>query len=289
MDKKKDPEEDLEKKDPKESDLFKDEEVKEDDSDEEGEDDFEEEEELEEEKDSDDAPGEEETKQDANDPFEDEDKRIDEDPDEEEPVRRPTFEKTHPHESAAAEFGPIKRPRTFNLNPERETSSYSIGQPLNRKSGSSKKTFFLIIILLLVLLGGGFLILKSRGMLGNLMGTPKPTPTPTETPEPTPTPNPLNKEEWRFEVLNGSGETGLAKKVADKIKEQGYIVTKTGNADKTSYEKTQLFALKDLEGKVDLVVADLKDIIKIASFGGELTPAKDSTASARIILGKDSI
>ena len=40
----------------------------------------------------------------------------------------------------------------------------------------------------------------------------------------------------------------------------------------------------DLKEKIDLVIADLKDVVKIASIGGEL---KDSTASARIILGKD--
>jgi len=44
-----------------------------------------------------------------------------------------------------------------------------------------------------------------------------------------------------------------------------------------------LFVSQEMEGKLDLMVADLKDTIEIATVAGVL---KDSTASARIIVGK---
>ncbi len=113
-----------------------------------------------------------------------------------------------------------------------------------------------------------------------------PVPSASETPLPTPSVVPLTRADFSFEVLNGSGTSGLAKKFALKIQDLGYQVVKTGNADKQTYVKTEIFVKKDLMSKIDLVIADLKDAIKIASVAGEL---KEGTASARIIIGKDSI
>ncbi len=146
----------------------------------------------------------------------------------------------------------------------------------------SRKTLYLIIVLILILATLGFLFrhqIKSLFSVG-----PAPTPTPTATPAPSPTPEPLSRTVWSLEVLNGTSTSGQAKKVADKLKELGYPVVKVGNADKQNYPATQILVKKDLLSKVDLVVADLKDIIKIASVAGEL---KEGTASARIIIGKD--
>lgn len=107
----------------------------------------------------------------------------------------------------------------------------------------------------------------------------------SESPTPTPLPTPqLIRSDWSFEVLNGSGVTGLAKKIADQLKEMGYQVIKIGNADKNDYPKTLISVREDLVDKIDLVIADLKDVIKIASVAGNL---EEGTVSARIILGKD--
>lgn len=155
-------------------------------------------------------------------------------------------------------------------------------QQENKKGG--KKTLFLIILLIVVLAAIGFIF--KHQIKGVFTGSIAPTPNPTSapTPTPSPTPAPLVRSDWSFEVLNGSGVTGLAKTMADKLTNLGYSVVKTGNADKSNYKTTQVFVKSNLKDKVDLVIADLKDTVKIASFGGELT---DSTASARIILGKD--
>ncbi len=179
-----------------------------------------------------------------------------------------------------AQFGPIKKPILKDMD-----SSLNIGQPYHQKKSGKKTTIFLII-LLVVVLGAIFFTFKGKGSVKKMVSA-TPTPGPTFTPAPTETPKKtLDRSEWSLEVLNGSGATGLAKKIADKVKDLGYPLVKVGNADKDSYPKTQILVKKDLIEKVNLVIADLKDILKIASFGGEL---KDSTASARVIIGKDSI
>lgn len=150
---------------------------------------------------------------------------------------------------------------------------------------SMKKIIFVIIILIVLLSAGFFFRAQIKGLVGG--GGVKSTPSPSmSTPEPSPTPSPLVRSDWSFEVLNGSGASGLAKKIASNLQVLGYFVVKTGNADKDNYSETQILIREDLLEKVDLVIADLKDIIKIASVAGQL---KEGTASARIIIGKDSI
>ncbi len=167
---------------------------------------------------------------------------------------------------------------------ENTTTHYDLNIP--SKSKSSRKPIILVVILIMLLIVG-FLLFKNKSSIKKMvMGAPTPTPTPIQTPQPTPTPQLLIRSDWSFEVLNGSGVTGLAKKIADQIKNLGYSVIKTGNADKQNYAQTQILLKSDFKDKADLVISDIKDIIKVASYAGEL---KDSTASARIIIGKDSI
>lgn len=113
------------------------------------------------------------------------------------------------------------------------------------------------------------------------------TPSPTSTPTASSTASPevsFSRSEWSLEVLNGTGVTGAAKKLADKLAELGYKIIKTGNADRSDYDKNQLFVSKEMTDKKDLLLQDLKKDISLASVSGEL---KDSTASARIIIGKE--
>lgn len=164
--------------------------------------------------------------------------------------------------------------RKVNDSEESETPAFSL------PSKKSNKKFLLMgIVVVIVIAAFAFFVLGRKG-------TPAPsaTPEPTSTTAPTPTPNPLVRSEWSFEVLNGSGRTGEAKKIADQLIAAGYSVVKTGNADRDNYESSQILVKKGMEDKIELVIADLKAIVKIASVGGEL---KDSTASARIILGKE--
>ena len=153
------------------------------------------------------------------------------------------------------------------------------------KKKSKKKPLFVIAVLIALLLTGFFFKSKIKSLLnGEVIKSNQPAA--SQIPKPSPTPNPLVRSDWSFEVLNGSGATGFAKNIAGKLQALGYQVVKIGNADRNDYQKTEVLIKKNLLDKIDFVIADLKDTIKIASIAGEL---KEGTASARIIIGKDAI
>lgn len=101
---------------------------------------------------------------------------------------------------------------------------------------------------------------------------------------PTPAAPVLVRSEWTFEVLNGSGTAGVAKKAADKLETLGYKVVSIDNADRQTYKGNGLFVSQEMQSKVDLLVADLKNTLTIATVAGVL---KDSTVSARVIIGRE--
>lgn len=94
----------------------------------------------------------------------------------------------------------------------------------------------------------------------------------------------FNREEWLFEVLNGSGIAGAAAEAAVKLTTLGYKVIKIGNASEQTYTTSQLFVAPNLVDQSHLILDDLEIEFGIASFSGQLT---DSTASARLIVGKN--
>lgn len=179
-----------------------------------------------------------------------------------------------------------KTEQPTNEDPAPIKRSFTFDKPLSYEQKSSKKPgkTLLIVAVLLIVVVIGFLF---KHQIKTLVIGAKPTPASTPVAvQPTPTPNPLVRPEWSFEVLNGSGESGLAKIIAGKIQGLGYQVVKTGNADNSNYSQTQILVRQGLQDKIDVVIADLKDVIKIASIAGQL---QEGTASARIIIGKDSI
>lgn len=157
--------------------------------------------------------------------------------------------------------------------------AYSLNSQSRKFSG--KLVTLVLFILAIAAIAGGIYFVAGTG--GPKKQDQKATAVPTATLEPTPKPKTLNQSEWSFEVLNGSGVSGEAKRIADALKDLGYQVVKVGNADRDDYSAHEFFVQKDLQEDVNLVVSDIKDIIKIASISGEL---KDSSASARIIIGK---
>lgn len=174
--------------------------------------------------------------------------------------------------------------RFRGFNPNEETDeTYETNYPPGKK-GMKKFVIWLAILAFLALAIGWFatsVIFKSEPedeKITEESASPTPTSTPREETK-------LNRSEWSLEVLNGSGVSGLAKKIAEELESLGYKVIKVGNADKSDYEKTQILIQDNLKDQVDKVIADIGDIIKIASVAGEL---EDSTASAQIIIGKDA-
>lgn len=98
-----------------------------------------------------------------------------------------------------------------------------------------------------------------------------------------PTPTTTSKAAIPLEVLNGSGVSGLAGKTADTLEGMGYTILKTGNADNSNYKTTEIYTNPEFTD-TKAFLEDLEEEFGSATVSGSL---KDSTASARIIVGKD--
>lgn len=172
-----------------------------------------------------------------------------------------------------------------------ESASFA---PLPPRKRNWKKLIYLLgAILIIVVLFNVF-----RTITGGSKA-PEPTPTPIveETPEPTleeePTPEPtssidsatgLDRAELNVTVQNGSGEAGVAKKAGDLLKDLGYNVVSTGNAD--NYEYTDVTVrVKSTEKKyLPLLIKDLSGTYTIGASSSDLSASE--SAEAVVIVGK---
>jgi hypothetical protein len=149
---------------------------------------------------------------------------------------------------------------------------------------SNRRLYFLGgVVLILIILGvGGFIFLFINNSSDRESAVAPAAQESTQA-SPSATLPVLVRSEWSFEVLNGSGIPGTSKKVADELTTLGYEVIQTGNADKQTYRGNELFVSPEMKNETDLLIADLKNTIEIATVAGVL---RDSTASARIIVGR---
>lgn len=166
------------------------------------------------------------------------------------------------------------------------TSSVSTIEPTPRGLGKKQKITFLagILFVALILLSTATIILTFNNMLGQekiIKTVELEVRKPQAEKDSKPT---LDKSEWTFEVLNGSGVAGAALNAAKKLESLGYKVIIIGNADEQTFTLTELSVAKDKFDQADLLLEDLQAEFPSATLSGELT---DSTASARIILGKE--
>jgi LCP family protein required for cell wall assembly len=89
------------------------------------------------------------------------------------------------------------------------------------------------------------------------------------------------KEKLTIEVLNATSTQGLAARVADKLKSEGYNVTRTGNDDTSQSQKTSI-----IDRTTNTTYA--KDIKKLLNKGNIKTETKSSgDADITIIIGED--
>ena len=103
--------------------------------------------------------------------------------------------------------------------------------PTTGESGEGARIFSLFrgLITTVILVGGGILI----GTFWGEWRLIKLGSDPVEDPEPR-----SLAERIKVEVLNGSGETGLANRVSNQLRGLGLDVVATGNADHFDYEAT---------------------------------------------------
>lgn len=91
----------------------------------------------------------------------------------------------------------------------------------------------------------------------------------------------VNPEDVQIEVLNGSGIDGLAAEVAALLEQEGFQVTRTGNADHFNYTETEAIALGKTVDKARAAALHLP--------GASVLHRREREASAdvRVVIGSD--
>lgn len=181
-------------------------------------------------------------------------------------------------------------------NPEESRNNNDIGFPVVKKK--KRKIFPLVILLVLIGLAAGIYYV--------FFSTPKIEEESTSgvsiveqsTPTPTSMIIEIERNEVSFEILNGTGIAGDAKKLQEKLEALGYEIFEVGNADNKNYETTivtfdtslpELFKneiTKELEEYYDSVDVETKQltdfkvrIITGLPQGYTVTPTKSKTTS----------
>lgn len=154
----------------------------------------------------------------------------------------------------------------------------SFQTPTKPKNSSSK--WVIIFIGLLILGGAGiFFFTKSSGE-----AIPSPTPSfgvvpidePETTPVPTKSPEPVKKSDVSIEILNGTGISGEAKLLSDKLKTLGYSDITAGNAETTNNTETTVTFAKTLSQTVqDEIKKELDSFYKTVNVKTSSTQKSD--------------
>lgn len=182
-------------------------------------------------------------------------------------------------------------------------SSYAPAKPANR---TFKKTYIIIAIILVALVFGTFMVLRSTGPAVEEEITPTPFEIPTEIPTPeitqeaspssapnaTPSASPgptrpatvRKATDMNIQILNGSGEVGVAGTVRDFLRNKGYQYFETGNADNFEYKNVSLKIKESLETIGETLKKDLSEKYTLASDSATLP--NDSIFDAVVTIGK---
>lgn len=148
------------------------------------------------------------------------------------------------------------------------------------KQKSSGSKWLLIFIGLLILGGAGIFFFTKSG------STPIATPTPTFKTEPIQTPSvtstpvassaPVKKDDVSIEIQNGTGITGEAKLLQDKLKVLGYSDITVGNASSTDNTDTTVTFAKTLSQTVqDEIKKELEKTYKTVTVKTSSTQKTD--------------
>jgi len=183
---------------------------------------------------------------------------------------------------------------------------------INKSPKNSKRFLFLVvaivIILIIIFAGPRFFGSKNKKESSKITPTPTEfqiptdtpvpsstkeptsTPKPTSSPTPKPTSNPVDKttgldrSKLSVEVQNGSGEAGVAGKGAGILKDLGYNVTSSGNADNFNYSNVTIKVKSTKSDYLPLLKKDLSASYTIGSSSSDLSAS--SSADTLVIIGK---
>lgn len=158
----------------------------------------------------------------------------------------------------------------------------------SEKSGGKKSMVAFIVVLLIIaaVIAGLFFLGRNNGtdQDGSTTAPTESISIPTVVEEPTPTVEPtpeLERADLSVRVLNGSGTAGAAGKIADILRELGYTISGTGNADNFNYEGITINLAEDEKEYLDLLETDLEN-------EGNITASVSSSlkSGAEVIVGK---
>lgn len=192
-------------------------------------------------------------------------------------------------------------------------------QPVSHSQQPKKRSWkkALLVLVVLALLGfGGYnamayflgsgtpeqpkIEITPTPTIEEIQETPTETPTPEESPQPKadqplaetarPTTSPIDKatgldrRELSIEVQNGSGEKGVAGKVADFLKSFGYKISGTKNADNFDYTNVTISIKESSSNYLSLLKKDLNTEYTVGDTNSTLSAS--SSADAVVIVGK---
>ncbi len=183
---------------------------------------------------------------------------------------------------------------------------------INKSPKKSKRFLFLVVVIVIILIiifaGPRFLGSKNNKESSKITptptefqiptdtpapspsGEPSSTPKPTNSPTPKSTSNPVDKatgldrSKLSVEVQNGSGQAGVAGKGAGILKDLGYNVASSGNADNFDYSNVTIKVKSAKSDYLTLLKKDLAASYTIGSSSSDLSAS--SSADALVIIGK---
>ncbi|MFH1601540.1 MAG: LytR C-terminal domain-containing protein [Candidatus Shapirobacteria bacterium] len=141
-----------------------------------------------------------------------------------------------------------------------------------------KRKFPIFLIIIILLAGSAGVVLFSRVMTnkGNTQLAPAPTPAPDIIEEPTPTLEPqLDRADLTIQVLNGTGEPGVAGEGKDYLEGLGYEDVAAGNADSYNYKETGIALKEEAQEYFDLLSKDLAGMYSVSSESSTLSESSD--------------
>lgn len=158
------------------------------------------------------------------------------------------------------------------------SEQFNPGQP---GRGKGKLLIGVIAVFLIILaVGAGTFVYLSKTETKN----PEPSPTPEVVTTPTPSPE-VDRSAYKVAILNGSGITGEAARLKEKLIDLNFEVERTGNADKSNYKKT---VIQTKEGVSHAFIEVLeKELAKRYVLSTTETLDKDSKNDVVVIIGKE--
>lgn len=94
----------------------------------------------------------------------------------------------------------------------------------------------------------------------------------------------LDRSKITLTVENGSGQEGAAGKASDFLKEKGYKVSSTANADNYKYIGVTIRVKKDVENYLETLKKDLAEKYTVSATSSDLP--NSATTDAAVIIGK---